>query len=90
MKLTIGQRVRIKDDAWEFGGVVGTIDFAPNFVAELETDPWIGPFKHEKRKHGTALVYWVRFDKPADDGSGDGPYSAAGIDACDLEPIVEG
>jgi len=89
MKLTVGQRVRIQDDAFEFGGVVGTIDFPPDGLLELDPQPWIGPFRYQKRKRETVLVYWVRFDEPADDGSGDGPYWGSEIVESDLQPIIE-
>jgi hypothetical protein len=36
---------------------------------------------------GTLTFYWVRFDEAHDDGSGDGPYIEAEIDASFLEPV---
>jgi hypothetical protein len=89
MKLTVGQRVRIHDDAFEFGGVEGTIGLPPDVIPSLLGDSWIGPFTYQKRGKHKVLVYWVRFDEPTDDGSGDGPYWGCVIDESDLQPIAE-
>ena len=87
MRLSVGQRVRIKEDASVFARVAGTIDFPPDAVLELDAEAWIGPFKYEKRRKGTVIVYWVVFDEPADDGSGDGPYTGASVAEKDLQTI---
>lgn len=89
MGFTLDQRVRIKENAMEFGGVTGTIALPPSGIAQIDPDPWIGPFKYEKRRKGVVLLYWVKFDEPADDGSGDGPYWGCGIAEEDLEPTNE-
>jgi len=34
---------------------------------------------------GPIIFYFVRFDSPQDDGSGDGPYKVSEIDECYLE-----
>jgi len=89
MSFFIGQRVRIKEGAWEFAGVTGTIEPPPSGVLGLDRGRWIGPHKLEKRRQGAVLLYWVTFDEPTDDGSGDGPYLGAGIAEEDLEPLTE-
>jgi hypothetical protein len=37
--------------------------------------------------NGTLTFYWVSLDEPHDDGSGDGPYIEAEIDAAFLEAV---
>jgi hypothetical protein len=86
MTFTINRRVRIRESAMEFGGVTGSIAFPPAGIEEIDQE-WIGPFKYEKQRKGVVLLYWVKFDEPADDGSGDGPYWGCGIGEDDLEPI---
>jgi hypothetical protein len=87
MSFAVYQRVRVKESAFEFGGVVGTIAIPPEGIASIDPVTWIGPFKYQRRPEGTVIVYWVRFDEPADDGSGDGPYWGCEIAEEDLVPI---
>jgi hypothetical protein len=84
--LPLHQRVRIKESRWAFGGVTGTLANAPAFIAQLDPDPWNGHHQRKPRRDGVVLLYWVEFDKPADDGSGDGPYRGAAIEDEYLEP----
>jgi len=66
-----GQRVRIVGH-WEFAdGIPGTVDGHGHTVQALK---------------GPILCYFIIFDKPADDGSDDGPYKGAMIEADYLEP----
>ena len=86
--LPLNQRVRISESRFAFGGVTGVVTDPPAFVAELDPDPWDGHHQLKPRKDEMVLLYWVEFDVPTDDGSGDGPYSAAAIEDQYLEPVV--
>jgi len=86
MPFHLGQRVRVLPTAWEFGDAVGTVSIPPPGINDIASQIWGSHMQVEKRKNGFAQVYWVQFDQPEDDGSGDGPYLGAGIDETDLEP----
>jgi len=88
MTFAVNQRVHIKETAFEFGGVNGRIECPPDGISDIDPAPWIGPFKYERRRKGLVLVYWVTFDEPTDDGSGDGPYWGGVIAEEDLEPMT--
>jgi hypothetical protein len=88
MLFELHQRVRVKQSRWAFGGVAGTVANAPAFMAQLDPEPWNGHMQRKRRKGGVVLLYWIEFDQPADDGSGDGPYSAAAIEEEYLEPHI--
>lgn len=85
--LGVNQRVRIKRERWAFGGVKGVIANAPDCMAQLDPEPWMGPFQHKTRADGRVILYWVIFDEPTDDGSGDGPYTGAAIEQDFLEAM---
>lgn len=87
MGFRLHQHVRVRFGRYAFAGVTGVICNAPESLCEMDQDTWLGPFKYQKRRKGTVIVYWVEFDEPADDGSGDGPYKAAGIEEEWLEPL---
>lgn len=88
MRFAANQRVRIKKSRWAFGGVTGTIVNAPEVLAQLDPDPWIGHYQFKQRKNAVVVLYWVEFDVATDDGSGDGPYKSAAIEEENLEPCV--
>jgi hypothetical protein len=84
----VGQRVRVFRH-WEFAdGISGTISQPiPSIVELAEPGQWLGHVGTTKTIKGAIVVYYVAFDEPADDGSGDGPYLGAVIEAECLEPI---
>jgi hypothetical protein len=72
---------------WEFpDGTTGTISMPPKFAIDL-SEP--GEWQEHRRIHpcrsGLMTSYWVVFDTPTDDGSGDGPYLAGEIDVAALQ-----
>lgn len=79
----VGTRVTIHGHSEWPEGTAGTIAAWPGAVRELIEEPRDGDFDD-----GSATLerrgqrnYWVRFDVPTDDGSGDGPYGGAEVDA---------
>jgi len=84
----VGQRVRIVGH-WEFtDGIVGTISLPEAFQLDLaEVGEWQGHRRIVRGPHGSIVFYYVRFDQPADDGSGDGPYAGAEIEGKCLAPV---
>jgi hypothetical protein len=87
--LNIGDRVVIKGH-WEFAdGIVGTIVLPPDAILDLTGDgEWQGHKRRLETGKGTMISYFVEFDEPQDDGSGDGPYQAAEIDEDSLMPLI--
>jgi hypothetical protein len=88
-KFKVGDRVRIIGH-WEFpDGVVGTISPPEPAQQELATPgEWQGHRRTTPGRKGPIEFYFVRFDRPTDDGSGDGPYVAGEIESECLEPIL--
>lgn len=80
MKYSIGDRVKITGD-FEFPeGTTGRIEKPPTGVLSLvHENEWIGPERNFVTPTGKHKSYWVVFDAPTDDGSGDGPYEGAEI-----------
>ena len=76
----LGTRVRIVGH-WGFpDGTAGEIAPIPEFVRTMRENPDDSfLFYEERTKRGPRICQWVNFDQPTDDGSGDGPYSGAGI-----------
>ena len=77
----IGTRV-ILDGHWEFSdGTIGRIATPPEFVIGLaNAGEWVGHVRTHSGKNGKIDSYFVTFDSPTDDGSGDGPYTGGEID----------
>ena len=75
-----GARVRISDKHHWAQGASGTVAEPPDYVRELTSD-WVEYRRLSFSAQGPRVFYWVVFDEPHDDGSGDGPYSEAEIDA---------
>jgi hypothetical protein len=88
-RFKIGDRVRIREGRSEFGGVGGRIAVAPESAREFMAADWHGHFAYERRRRGVVRIFWVWFDQPADDGSGDGPYRGTAIEEDSLE-LVDG
>jgi hypothetical protein len=83
----VGDRV-ILNGHWEFeDGIVGTIDNPPAGFVEL-TGNWNSCRRVVKGRRGPITCYYVRFDVPHDDGSGDGPYWGAEIDEGSLAALT--
>ena len=78
--LPLGARVRISDKYHWAQGATGTVAAPPAHVRELAPD-WIDHRRPLSSPKGHRVFYWIVFDEPHDDGSGDGPYSEAEIDA---------
>lgn len=88
----IGDRVVIQGN-WEFpDGTTGVIAEPEPFMVRLvaDSEPWIGHRRIVQSRKGPIVFYYVEFDKPTDDGSGDGPYRGGEIDAPSLrhQPVA--
>lgn len=86
--LEIGDRVKLKGH-WEFpDGTIGTIAQPPDFVVGLCEE---GEWQEHRRIHscrtGMMTSYYVVFDTPTDDGSGDGPYLGGEIDESSIQSL---
>jgi hypothetical protein len=76
---------------WEFeDGIVGTVANPPDMMVELAgKGEWSGCRRVFTSTKGSVVSYYVVFDEPHDDGSGDGPYSGAEIDEGSLKPLID-
>jgi hypothetical protein len=77
--------VRISTNHHWAQGCTATIAAPPDGVRALVA--WTGCHRRVVTPKGIYVFYWVAFDTAQDDGSGDGPYREAEIDADYLEPI---
>ena len=76
---------------WEFeDGISGTLTPPPDAIIELcPPDEREGCRRTFRSERGRVVSYYVQFDERHDDGSGDGPYRGAEIDAECLRPLNE-
>ena len=87
MTLEIGQRVRLNGH-WEFpDGTTGVVAEPMASIVALQPTRWSGHILTERRRNRLVTCYWIVFDQPADDGSGDGPYGGATVDEGSLVRI---
>jgi hypothetical protein len=78
-KFQDGDRVIISEDFFWAKGATGTISKPPTEVTTI-SGPWEnGLTRTEHSALGEATVYWVWFDEPQLDASGDGPYRGGSI-----------
>lgn len=84
----VGDRVRVEGH-WEFpDGTTGTVIAPESFQLRLAAPgEWHGHCRTVVGRKGPIDFYFVRFDQPTDDGSGDGPYWASEIEADCLRAI---
>jgi hypothetical protein len=84
-----GDRVVLEGN-WEFeDGIVGTVTRPPRGLLALTgPDEWEGNRRTFPGKNGPIHSYFVVFDEPHDDGSGDGPYGGSEIDEDSLRPLL--
>lgn len=77
-----GDRVRVVGH-WEFpDGTPGTVAAPEQFQLELAAPgEWRGHCRTVVGRKGPIVFYFIKFDRPTDDGSGDGPYWGAEIEA---------
>jgi hypothetical protein len=87
-RFEVGDRVVLRGH-WEFpDGTKGTVSAPDPFMVELSgPGEWVGHLRTFPGARGPITTYFVRFDRPADDGSGDGPYGGGEIEAECLEPL---
>lgn len=86
----VGDRVRIVGHSEFADGIVGTIAHPETFHIELaKVGEWHGPRRICNFPRGRVVFYYVVFDGPSDDGSGDGPYLGAEIEADCLESFSD-
>jgi len=86
-KFKAGDRIRVADTYFWAQGATGTITKPPIFAQQLVADqePWQGLIHREKCIHKIIESYWVWFDEPQPDGSGDGPYKGGEIETESIE-----
>lgn len=84
-EFNLGDRVVLQGN-WEFpDGTVGTITAPTAFMIRLAgKGEWQGHRRVTKARRGMMTFYYVVFDTPTDDGSGDGPYRGGEIDVGSL------
>ncbi|MGC4030901.1 MAG: hypothetical protein QM754_04025 [Tepidisphaeraceae bacterium] len=86
----IGDHVVIEGH-WEFpDGTTGVIAEPDPFMVSLVAgdERWMGHRRTVRGREGPIVFYYVVFDRPTDDGSGDGPYRGGEIDASSLRRAV--
>lgn len=86
----VRDRVRLAGH-WEFpDGTIGTISEPDPFIVELSgPGEWQGHRRIHAGRDRMLTTYFVRFDTPTDDGSGDGPYSAGEIEEESMELYLD-
>lgn len=87
-----GDRVRIVGHYGFADGVVGTISGTLRMVPDPASPPaveWIDGCRTVQSRRGPIRMYFVEFDCPHDDGSGDGPYRGSEIAEHYLVALVE-
>ena len=83
-KFKVGDRVRVSEKYHWAKGAFGTIAAPTAFFESLpamKKESWHGCWRSVQGREIVFTFYWVVFDKAHDDGSGDGSYSQAEIDA---------
>ncbi len=76
-----GTKVSIHGHAEWPDGTTGTVANWPKEVRNLTGEQWEeGQPRTLVTPKGVSLTYWVWFDEPTDDGSGDGPYKGGEVD----------
>jgi hypothetical protein len=73
-----GDRIRIAETYHWAQGALGTIQPPPAAVRNFAPG-WTGIRREMIIPSGKRYCYWVVFDEPHDDGSGDGPYHEAEV-----------
>ena len=87
-RLDAGDRVVISGHPDFEDGITGTVELPPSVIVELcPPGEWSGCRRAAPASDGPLISYYVRFDEPHDDGSGDGPYRGAEIVAGCLRKI---
>ena len=87
----VGARVTIHGHSEWPDGTAGTIAGWPGAIREIIEEPRDGVFDDDRAtlERRGQTNYWVWFDTPTDDGSGDGPYCGAELDARYLRSEAE-
>ena len=85
--LSQGDKVRVIDH-WEWpDGIIGTITEPDPVMIQLTPGEWQGLRRVMNGPKGVIITYYVLFDTPQDDGSGDGPYLGGEIEEESLRLI---
>jgi hypothetical protein len=85
-----GDRVELADHFEFENGITGTLALPPDAIVELcPPNEWDGCKRTIHAENGRVVSYYVIFDEPHDDGSGDGPYRGAEINAECIRPLSE-
>ena len=85
----VGDRIRIFG-YWEFpDGITGSVAIPTRFQLTLANPgEWEGHRRTVPGRKGPIVFYFIQFDVPTDDGSGDGSYGGAEIEEDCLVPFV--
>lgn len=87
--LKLGDRVRITGN-WEWAdGTTGTVEKPDPVMIELCPNEWQGIRRVSKARNQIIITYFIKFDQPQDDGSGDGPYTGGEVDEANLKFIKD-
>jgi len=88
--LDIGDRVRVVGHAEWQEGVIGVVAPPEPFQVSLaKLGEWQRCRRVVQGRTRPIIFYFILFDEPQDDGSGDGPYRGGEIDETYLEPIED-
>ena len=82
-------RVRIRPGSHWPAGATGVVSGDLEIPLPAEVVHWPDGARVVPTTHGPERYYFVWFDSPQDDGSGDGPYRGGEIAESELEVIAE-
>ncbi len=78
----VGDRVRIVGHHEWPDGTTGTIALPEEFSLELaKPGEWLGHRRTVMGRRKLIVSFYLEFDRPTDDGSGDGPYPGAEVES---------
>ena len=80
-RFEVRDRVILKGHPEFPDGTLGTIAWPMRFlISHAKPGEWEGHRRTIQGRTRLIVFYYVEFDQPTDDGSGDGPYRGAEID----------
>ena len=91
MRYNVGDRVRVSKEFTWAQGATGTIGLPFEGVDDILAGdvPFEGCRRVTRGRKGPVVSYWIIFDEPHFDEDGDGPFPAAELPDCAIEPFAE-